>query len=342
MDKYLAKSQSNRSHRLQSQPSGSLTSLRSTAPNMAKSTPRNKKDKPSAKPAVDPNLADLEEHATPELLSRDDITPPNLSPCYSPETLPETEGINATSVAQEVSRLLMPLFDKRLDVLHTSINSALSLITTNAQKISELKNRVTACEIATNTLDQTCSQHQETERALRDKIEDLENRSRRNNLRFVGIPENITGDDLLTFLTTDMLQALGIDLPPDLRSIERVHRIGPPNPPGEGNRRPRPVIARYLNWSGKERILQAYRRQNDLQVRDRKLLIFQDFSASVSQKRRAFTPICRYLHNKAIRFQLLYPAKLKIQNEGRQLFFEDPTQARRHFNITDDDHPIQR
>lgn len=124
----------------------------------------------------------------------------------------------------------MPLFDKRLDVLHTSIKSALSLITTNAQKISDMENRVTACEIATSSLEQTCVQYQEMERTLMEKIEDLENRSCRNNLRFVGVPEALTGNDLLHFLTNDLVQALGMDLPLNPQSIERACRIGPPKP----------------------------------------------------------------------------------------------------------------
>lgn len=56
-------------------------------------------------------------------------------------------------------RLLMPMFDRRLEVLHTFINSALSLITTNAQKISELENRVTSCELVNTNVEQAFSQH---------------------------------------------------------------------------------------------------------------------------------------------------------------------------------------
>lgn len=56
-------------------------------------------------------------------------------------------------------------------------------------------------------------------------------------------------------------------------------------------------------------------------------------------KRKAFTPICKYLHDQAIRFQLLYPAKLRVQSDGRQLLFDDPVLARRHFNIQDEGPP---
>lgn len=233
----------------------------------------------------------------------------------------------------------MPMFDKRLETLHTSINSALTQITANAEKIVDLENRVASHEITVANLEQTLIQHRESERILHEKIEDLENRSRRNNLRFIGVPESVMGVALLTFLTEDLPKALAMDGPPDPHAIERAHRIGPQRPPGEANRRPRPVIAKYLNWAIREKVLQAYRKQPSLQVGENKILIFQDFSASVTMKRKAFTPICKFLHDRAIRFQLQFPAKLKVHHEGRQLLFDDPTQARRHFNIANDEPP---
>lgn len=184
----------------------------------------------------------MEDSPSPERFIRDDITPPRLSPNYSPELLPEPDILTAATVAQEVSRLLMPMFDKRLETLHTSINSALTQITTNAEKIVDLENRVASHEITVANLEQTLTQHRESERLLHEKIEDLENRSRRNNLRFIGVPESVMGADLLTFLTEHLPKALAMDGPPDPHAIERAHRIDPQRPPGEANRRPRPVI----------------------------------------------------------------------------------------------------
>lgn len=230
-------------------------------------------------------------------------------------------------MAQEVSRILLPLFDKRLDALHSSINSALAQITTNAQKIADLETRMVACESSITEVDTAVSQRQNAEIILRDKLEDLENRERRNNLRFIGIPEEFTGDSLLQVLVKDIPSALQMDLTPDPLMIERAHRIGPPR--RERDSRPRPVIARFLNWTIKERFLRAYRNSASLQVNDHKILIFQDFSALVTARRKAFVPVCRSLHNRNIRFQLLYPAKLRVTMNGKTTFYEDPTEASR-------------
>lgn len=65
-----------------------------------------------------------------------DITPPNLSPnCDEPDSPPSTQ-LQATEVAQEVSHLLLPVFERRLDLIQTTVNAALAQITTNSQKTS--------------------------------------------------------------------------------------------------------------------------------------------------------------------------------------------------------------
>lgn len=94
--------------------------------------------------------------------------------------------------------------------------------------------------------------------------------------------------------------------------IERAHRIGPPqNIQNARNDRPRPLM-KYLHWAVKERLLRAFQQNRDLQVNGAKILIFQDFSALVTQKIKAFVPVCQALAERNVRFQLLYPAKLKI------------------------------
>lgn len=57
----------------------------------------------------------------------------------------------------------MPLFDKRLEVLHTSINSARSQINANPQKIADLENRNASYEVTTATMEQVLANHQERE-----------------------------------------------------------------------------------------------------------------------------------------------------------------------------------
>lgn len=51
-------------------------------------------------------------------------------------------------------------------------------------------------------IEHTLAQYQESEHLLKDKMEDLKNKTQRNNLCFICIHESLTGADLLTFLST--------------------------------------------------------------------------------------------------------------------------------------------
>ncbi|KAJ1155574.1 hypothetical protein NDU88_008303 [Pleurodeles waltl] len=64
---------------------------------------------------------------------------------------------------------------------------------------------------------------------LRSKLTELEDRSRRDNVRFIGFPENIEGEDLHRFLR-DMLPRLTcITFEPPLE-FQRAHSLGPQRP----------------------------------------------------------------------------------------------------------------
>lgn len=58
---------------------------------------------------------------TSEAPSGEETPSLDLSPHSSPRSDLESSTLQATLVAQEVSKMLMPLFDKRLELLHTSI-----------------------------------------------------------------------------------------------------------------------------------------------------------------------------------------------------------------------------
>ena len=75
---------------------------------------------------------------------------------------------------------------------------------------------------------------------LLQKLDGLENRSRRNNLRFVGFPEGFEGPDTLAFLRKVISQMLNIDLQGDLE-IDHPHRtLARHRPDGQ---LPRPILA---------------------------------------------------------------------------------------------------
>ena len=87
------------------------------------------------------------------------------------------------------------------------------------------------------------------------KVRDLEDRGRRNNLRFDGLPQ-AQGEDWYgneTKIKKLIKEKSGIENV----EIERAHRIGK-----EGRDDPsqkRTIIAKFLNYKNKEKVLREYR-----------------------------------------------------------------------------------
>lgn len=86
------------------------------------------------------------------------------------------------------------------------------------------------------------------------KLTDLENRSRRNNIRLYGITENTEGTSVVDFvnnlLTTELTLPDGVNL-----EIQRAHRalVAKPDP----NSSPRSVIVNFLRFEIKQMVLKS-------------------------------------------------------------------------------------
>lgn len=112
----------------------------------------------------------------------------------------------------------------------------------------------------------------------------------KNYFRLIGLPESVPTSDLHGICENDLPTLLGLSR---RCKVERAHRIGPTSPhhltsEAALNRPPRQVIMKYLDYNDKADILRTTR----LEIKGAKGLMFED---------------CR-----KIRFQLLYPATIRI------------------------------
>lgn len=168
-----------------------------------------------------------------------------------------------------------------------------------------------------------------TNEALLDRLDDLENRSRRANLRIINVPEDSEiGKDMIKF-TSDLLKdVMGdqvFEKPPEL---ERAHRALAPKP--RDGRPPRPIIVCFHRFQEKERALR-WARQHELQYQGTTLRFYPDLSAALSKKRAAFKNIKTMLYQKGIRFRFLYPARLRLTHDGETFTFESASEAENFF-----------
>ncbi|KAJ1215025.1 hypothetical protein NDU88_002635 [Pleurodeles waltl] len=93
---------------------------------------------------------------------------------------------------------------------------------------------------------------------LRSKLTDLEDRSRRNNVRLLGFQEGVEGADIISYLRDILPKLTDTTFDPPLE-FQRAHSLGPSRQ--DGNGRPRPIIACMLRHLQARQLLQTARTQ---------------------------------------------------------------------------------
>ena len=116
---------------------------------------------------------------------------------------------------------------------------------------------------------------------MKEQIAELEDRHRRNNLRFMGIKEKFgveseTWEENKTKVKVFLQEKLGLET--DEITIERAHRIGKKE---EGKRRT--IIAEILNYKQRKKLLSKYK---ELKLWEDQIYINEDFSECTVEKRR--------------------------------------------------------
>ena len=131
---------------------------------------------------------------------------------------------------------------------------------------------------------------------LKDKTDDLENRSRRSNIRILNLPEQAEGQDTVGFLEKFIPHILGNDNFTSPVTLERAHRIG------KKSDRPRPLIAKFLNFRDKEKVLRLARSKGEMTYENKKISFYPDYSADLQRRRDEFLDVKRMLREKEVEY----------------------------------------
>lgn len=225
---------------------------------------------------------------------------------------------------------LAPTLEKIQNSLHTlgdQVEEVQQRVSTNEDNISELLERVKVLE------------KENTE--LKSWVENAENRSRRNNLRFIGIPEWAEAKDIFGFIRRLIPQLLGEQHFPMPPGIESCHRTGERS----DDKGPRPILVKLQHFQDKWKIMQvardkkcllfktvAKKRDGSTTEKEIQVHIYPDFSAGVTKKRREFDGIKKKLRERAIDYGLKYPSMLRVHHSGKNYYFYTPGEAEQFFN----------
>ncbi|KAJ1175414.1 hypothetical protein NDU88_000702 [Pleurodeles waltl] len=134
------------------------------------------------------------------------------------------QGATMDRILQEISAVGRRLegMDSRMISLTEETKSMRLDIAGFQTRVATLEQQVTAVEMQA-----TLTEDRDQELLyLRSKVIDLEDRSRRDNVRFPGFPEEIEGVDAQSFLKNILPQLTGLAFDTPLE-FHRAHRLGP-------------------------------------------------------------------------------------------------------------------
>uniref|UniRef100_A0A087YPT0 L1 transposable element RRM domain-containing protein n=1 Tax=Poecilia formosa TaxID=48698 RepID=A0A087YPT0_POEFO len=188
--------------------------------------------------------------------------------------------------------------------------------------VAEMEKSLSTCT-GIVSLRKTVDSLTKTVAQLEDKCDDLESRSRRQNIRIIGVPE----DDPLSASTAAvsrlLKEAFGFAEEP---LLDRAHCIPIPKP--KAGERPRPIIAKLHYYTDCVKILSKAREQQRIMVNGMTIFVFPDYTARTARARAAFTDCRRRLRGiEGVRFGLLHPARLRITHGGTTRVFTSPAEA---------------
>lgn len=241
--------------------------------------------------------------------------------------------MDTSSLIREVSQNFCDMMEVKLFKLSETLDRFSATLESHSKLITEAEQRVSSVEDTLSVLQEKVTKIEKKNKELEASLDEMENRSRRDNIRILNLKEVTEGNQPLQFLESWLPAALCLDGGPGITSrikIDRAHRgLGP-----RGSR-PRPVIIKLHNPRDKLKILTALRKKPALEHNGQRIYIQQDISAAVRERRRAFNRVCQALISKGIRFNMRYPATLVVYHNESDHKFETKGAAEDFLNSLD-------
>lgn len=228
---------------------------------------------------------------------------------------------------------LMAHFDSKFEQITSKLTSIETSISTLGDRADQLEQRVGANEDNITDISNKVKWLEKHNAYLLAKVDDLENRTRSCNLRFLGVQESSDSEsqNMISFMSQLIPQLLGPDNFPSPPTIQRAYRT--PTVRRDDNPKPRTILVKLLHFEDKVKILRLVRERKQLHYNGNQILIFPDYSAELLKRRISFNPVKKKLRELNLKFSLRYPSRLFVWIEGKEHQFLDHKAAEAVFSL---------
>lgn len=222
-------------------------------------------------------------------------------------------SLTADSIAtllDQHAKKLSAEFKSAFQVLESKLNTIQTTLENQEQRLTSLETAADDTAQRLTDLEGRCTALQASNDHLRAKLCDLEGRSRRQNIRVLGLPESVEGPRPSEFFSSFLTEIFGDQVLPSPPEVDRAHRTLAPKP--KDGERPRPVLIRLHRFQIKERLIREARKRGKLEYRGQQIRIYEDYPAEVIAQRAVYREVMTELYNRGLKPALLYPARLRI------------------------------
>lgn len=253
----------------------------------------------------------------------------------TPETIPPNLH---DEQSHKLDLILKEIKDTRsaLETQIGTISVGLNLLKADHKNLSEkVKANKLALDdlIPQHTLHQSnIAQLQNQIKGLQDRVDDAEGRSRRNNIRILGLPEKCEGRNPIQFAEQWLKDYVTTEGLTGHFSVERAHRL--PARPLQQGRPARPFIVRILDYKDRDLLLRKARDKAPISYENKTISLYPDYTLSVQKVTASFLAAKRQLREHNLKYALLFPARLKVIHDQKSLFFESPEEVIEWLEIT--------
>lgn len=233
-----------------------------------------------------------------------------------------------TSLLEEHRAALSSDFKTALTSLEAKLDLVQAAVSDHGPRITSLESNADDLSERIHSLEAVCADLTENYAKLKAKTADLEGRSRRNNIRIIGLPESVEGPRPTVFFSEMLSEIMGEQILPSPPELDRAHRALVAKMKQGG--RPRAVIVRFHRYQIKDAVIrEARKRRGSLQYRGNPIAIYDDYSPEVLEQRAQYRGAMAELYNLGFKPSLLFPARLRIlTKEGEQKRFASVDEAK--------------
>ncbi|XP_012494785.1 PREDICTED: LINE-1 type transposase domain-containing protein 1 [Propithecus coquereli] len=200
--------------------------------------------------------------------------------------------------------------------------------------IDELSSRMDILEERMNNLDDQIEEFskdtiQMTKQIInKERLRDIEDRSRSSNIRLIGIPEkdnNENGaEDIVKEIIDENFLELKKESPLEIVSAYRI-----PSKIDKRRLTPRHILVKFWNFNDKEKILRASRERKEITYQGTRIRLTADLSLDTLDARSKWSAVIKVLQDKGFKPRILYPAKLAFDFQGKTKIFLDIEEFRK-------------